>query len=64
LKQILSWAGQVLFAFAVTILLMVGFLLPVVVARPLMIAGLAAAFAIVLASVFSPWVRAWIEAPG
>jgi hypothetical protein len=42
---------------------MVALLLSVVFPRPLMIAGLATAFVIVLASVFSRRVCAWIETP-
>jgi hypothetical protein len=64
MTEILHWVRQAFIALGVTMLLLVGLLLAVLLARPLMIVGLAAAFAIVLASVFSPRVCAWLDAPG
>lgn len=59
-----KWLEQGLLALGVTILLIVAMLLAVVLARPLMIVGLVAAFAAVLWSMFSPRFCAWLESPG
>lgn len=64
MTEILSWVKQGLITLGVTILLMVGLLLAVVLARPLMIVGLMAAFGAVLLSIFRPRVRVWLESPG
>lgn len=64
MSNIYRWLKQGLVALGVTVLLMVALLAAVVLARPLMIVGLVAAFAAVLASMFSPRLCAWLESPG
>jgi hypothetical protein len=61
---IYSWVKQGLIALGITALLIAGLMLAVVFARPLMIVGLVAAFGAVLASVFSPRLRARLESSG